>query len=173
MEINQVWLKKWDFIEIVYLFQRYAVVLDACVLAIYRQTGSDMTDVKCDRVKWIVAAVMVLGTLSSEVILTARVWALWNRTTRLLTVLCALGVVIWVPGVVGLYRFFVTVKAPPKPIYKGFHGVYGASSQARDTIPAVGYGVENAVVAYYLSRCMFHRECNFILDVSGVVPRYW
>lgn len=37
MEINLVWLKKWTAIEAIYLFQRYAVIFDACILAIYRE----------------------------------------------------------------------------------------------------------------------------------------
>lgn len=37
MEINLVWLKKWNTIKAIYLFQRYAVIVDACILAIYRK----------------------------------------------------------------------------------------------------------------------------------------
>lgn len=116
---------------------------------------------------------MVLGTLTSEgewsqrmniaklkilaVILTVRVWAMWNRNRRLLIILCGLALVIWIPGIIGLYSFFATVKctpkyltfwiahsrrytthpfsvlslAPPKPIYTGFHGCFPKAPSTR------------------------------------------
>lgn len=81
---------------------------------------------------------MALGTLTSEsewrqinvdfaiftgycdlVILTVRVWAIWNRNRRLLISLCCLTAVIWTPGLAGLCVFFTrTICTPSNPSFE-------------------------------------------------------
>ncbi|KAH9479739.1 hypothetical protein JR316_0008334 [Psilocybe cubensis] len=123
MEINLVWKKPWNLLKAIYLFQRYIVVLD-CILALYRHVGSEMTDTKCNRLKPAVMSAMVLGTLTSEAILTIRVWAIWDRHQQLGAFLCLVAVAVWAPGIVTLYLFFADLRYAPAPIYEGFRGCF-------------------------------------------------
>ncbi|KIM35953.1 hypothetical protein M413DRAFT_32088 [Hebeloma cylindrosporum] len=138
MEVDLVWKSKWNFMKGLYLFQRYMPFIDTVWLVLYRQAGDNLTETVCRNVSYASGVFMVVGLAASEMILTLRTWAMWNRNKRLSIILPILYNLCWASGLIVLLRVvnsstckpefllflaesksFLGVGAPPYPGFKG------------------------------------------------------
>ncbi|KAF9265124.1 hypothetical protein L218DRAFT_943359 [Marasmius fiardii PR-910] len=69
-EIDHIWMRKWSYLTVIYIFQRYLPLFDTAGFIIHHNFGANLTPrVWC----------FIVGMLASEIILTLRVWAVWGR----------------------------------------------------------------------------------------------
>ncbi|KIM37623.1 hypothetical protein M413DRAFT_258573 [Hebeloma cylindrosporum] len=121
MEVELVWGSKWNFMKGLYLFQRYLPFIDTVWLVLYHQTGTNLSPATCGRLYYASGAMMVAGFASSEMILTLRAWAVWNRSTRLAVILVILYICLWSSNFVllGIFLSSVTFGKAPFPGFTG------------------------------------------------------
>jgi len=95
MEVDLVWKSKWNFMKGLYLLQRYSPFIDTTWLVLYYQTGGGLTKVACRNLYYGAGATTIVGLAASDMILTLRTWAVWNRNQRLSIILPILYVLVW------------------------------------------------------------------------------
>ncbi|KAH9479711.1 hypothetical protein JR316_0008306 [Psilocybe cubensis] len=111
MEYRLVWKKRSSVIKLLYIFQRYLPFCDVGFLTIYRHSSANLTGPQCH--------VLTVGT---GILLTIRVWALWNRDAAL-TIALPIGFVsVWVPASVAGYFYIQGLIYPEVPLHPGFLG---------------------------------------------------
>jgi len=117
MEVDLVWRSKWSFMKGLYLFQRYLPFIDTTWLILYAQTGSRLTKVTCQKIYPSAAVLMMVGFATSELILTLRTWAVWDRNRRLTIILPILYGLFWGSTlvIVGIYVNSMTFGDPSNP----------------------------------------------------------
>lgn len=120
MEVDLVWNSEWNFIKGLYLFQRYLPFIDIISIALYYQIGGSLTKTGCQNLYYATAVTTVLGLAASEMLLTYRTWAVWNRNQRLSIILPILYALVWGSGFVVLSIFLksITFGDPPYPGFK-------------------------------------------------------
>jgi len=121
MEVDLLWKSKWNFMKGLYLFQRYLPFIDTTWLAIYFQFGRGMTKTTCAKIYPLDGVLIVFGFAASEMVLSLRTWAVWNRNQRLTIILPILYVLVWGSAfaVLGIYLNSVEFGDPP---FSGFQG---------------------------------------------------
>ncbi|KDR79853.1 hypothetical protein GALMADRAFT_222795 [Galerina marginata CBS 339.88] len=123
MEVDLVWASKWNFMKVLFLVQRYLPFVDTVGLVLYHQLGRDLTPTTCQRVYNISGYMIVAGIALSEMILTLRAWAVWNRTRRMAFILPILYVACWGPDAAFLSIFLHSLRFEESP-YDGFVGCF-------------------------------------------------
>ncbi|CAA7270039.1 unnamed protein product [Cyclocybe aegerita] len=120
MEIEHVWPGKWTALKVLYLIQRYLPFIDTVWPVLHRaKHQSEPRDVpfahECG------AVVFVVGMAASELVLTFRAWAVWNRNRVLTVVLPIIFMGIWVPHVYFLIQSLrsLSFANPPIPQFVG------------------------------------------------------
>ncbi|KDR84624.1 hypothetical protein GALMADRAFT_262781 [Galerina marginata CBS 339.88] len=122
-EVNLVWRADWNFMKVLFIFQRYLPLLDSVYLTLKYQLGTDLGEGECLRLIKTSGWLAVVGFATSEVILTLRAWAVWNRNSVLTVVLLVLSCAIWIPLAVFEGGFLSSLKLGPPP-YPGFSGCF-------------------------------------------------
>ncbi|CAA7263577.1 unnamed protein product [Cyclocybe aegerita] len=105
MEIEYVWPGKWNTLKIIYLVQRYMPFIDTFYLVLWGQFGSSLSPSTCHRINNWVRALTLVGLASSEMILTLRAWAVWNRNKALSIFLPIAFAACWIPQIILTVRF--------------------------------------------------------------------
>lgn len=82
MEVEFVWSSKWGFMKVLYLLQRYLPFLDSVCLCLMHQLSADIDTRVCLIVERARGWLMIIGFALSELILTLRAWAVWERSMR-------------------------------------------------------------------------------------------
>ncbi|KIK02602.1 hypothetical protein K443DRAFT_677455 [Laccaria amethystina LaAM-08-1] len=83
MEIEFVWSSPWGFMKVLYIVQRYLPFFDTIFLCLIHQLAVNIDPYVCHIVETIRGWLMIFGFTLSEVILTLRAWAVWERDLRL------------------------------------------------------------------------------------------
>ncbi|KIM44057.1 hypothetical protein M413DRAFT_443118 [Hebeloma cylindrosporum] len=123
MEVDLVWKSKWTFMKGLYLFQRYLPFIDTAWLVLYRQTGGNLTRTACWDTYHASGVLMIVGLAASEMILTIRTWAVWNRNRRLSIILPILYALVWGSCFFFLSKFLNSLRSSDPP-YPGFKGCF-------------------------------------------------
>jgi len=123
MEVDLVWKSKWNFIKGLYLFQRYLPFIDTLWRVLHVQTGGSLTKSACRNLYYSTGVMMAVGIAASEMILTIRTWAVWNRNKYLSIILPTLYVLVWGSCVIIVCIFLnsITFSDPP---YTGLKGCF-------------------------------------------------
>ncbi|KDR82179.1 hypothetical protein GALMADRAFT_276742 [Galerina marginata CBS 339.88] len=122
-EIDLVWKSEWNFMKALYLFQRYLPLIDTVTLTLYHQLGRHVSIAECHRIYYTIGWLMSFGFASSELILTLRAWAVWNRNKRLTMLLPIAWILVWGP-VIGFQIIFLPSIKVGDPPYVGFPGCF-------------------------------------------------
>jgi len=133
MEVDLVWRSKWNFMKALYLFQRYSPFIDTVWLVLYRQMAGNLTRTACRNIFYASSELFVFGLAASEMILTLRTWAVWNRNRRLTVILPILYVLVWGSCLVIMSEFVNSLTFSDRP-YSGFTGCF-VTNAAKDLEP--------------------------------------
>ncbi|KIM49918.1 hypothetical protein M413DRAFT_439047 [Hebeloma cylindrosporum] len=79
LERELVWTSKWNFIKVLFLLQRYLPLFDTAFLTLYHQNQRNADPGICHILYRAQAWGWLIGTISSEMLLTLRAWAVWHR----------------------------------------------------------------------------------------------
>ncbi|KDR75688.1 hypothetical protein GALMADRAFT_226328 [Galerina marginata CBS 339.88] len=123
MEIELVWTTKWNIIKVLFLVQRYLPLIDTCILTLYRDL-MPQTERNCSRLETTTGFMYVTGYAIAEILLSLRVWAVWNRSKALAFLLPIAFIVIWSPAFIFMYYFTLSLKFSPAPPYPGARGCF-------------------------------------------------
>ncbi|KDR82178.1 hypothetical protein GALMADRAFT_264430 [Galerina marginata CBS 339.88] len=128
-EVDMVWKADWNLMKVLYLFQRYLPIVDTIFLNLQSQLGENLGAAECLRLYSASGWLMFFGFALSEVILTLRAWAVWNRERRLTIILVVLWVMVWGPIAAFIAHFIRSIIIGPPP-YAGYRGcfVYDANT---------------------------------------------
>lgn len=121
MEVDLVWSSRWGFMKMAYLSQRYMPFIDTVWLCLHHQTGSNLTPKNCHLLYRIRSWMIILGFANSELILTLRAWAVWNRNKYLAIFLPTLCGTAIIANLVVMGIFLKDLKIGPQP-YPDFLG---------------------------------------------------
>jgi len=121
MEVDLVWRSKWNLMKGLYLLQRYLPFIDTIWLVLYRQMDKSLTKTGCRNVTLASAVIMLIGLSVSEMILTLRTWAVWNRDRRLTIILPILYFLCWGSSFIvrTIYLTHIKFNDPVYPEIKG------------------------------------------------------
>ncbi|KIL60055.1 hypothetical protein M378DRAFT_168571 [Amanita muscaria Koide BX008] len=114
-EVQSIWTR-WTCVKIVYFLSRYLPFVDVCVI-MYQQFTPGITESQCRIAFRINGWMYVAGMALSEVVLTYRVWVLWERNTKLAYGLAMFFCALWGTGLVIMDQFvksltFVQLSSP-------------------------------------------------------------
>ncbi|KDR65879.1 hypothetical protein GALMADRAFT_1217888 [Galerina marginata CBS 339.88] len=120
-ECALVWRADWNFIKALYIFQRYLPLIDTVYLTLMYQMEGGLSKSHCRNLYYGAGWLMAAGFASSELILTLRAWAVWNRNRRLTIILPILWVIVWSPviGVMVPFLRSIEIGDPPYPAFPG------------------------------------------------------
>ncbi|TFK32625.1 hypothetical protein BDQ12DRAFT_479687 [Crucibulum laeve] len=129
MEIDFVWASNWSLMKVLFLIQRYLPFFDTVWLVLHHQLGHDLSGPACHRIYQASGWMYIVGFATSELILTLRAWAVWNRDRRLSITLPMLYVGIWGSDCVIMAKFLASMKfgAPPHVDFLGCFVTKGSS----------------------------------------------
>lgn len=82
MEVELVWSSKGTFMKVLYFAQRYLPFVDAVALCLLNQLSTAIDPRACKMVEKARGLLMITGISLSELVLTLRVWAVWERSSR-------------------------------------------------------------------------------------------
>ncbi|KAF8960362.1 hypothetical protein BDZ97DRAFT_1922262 [Flammula alnicola] len=123
MEMSLVWKSKCNLVNFLFFVQRYTPFIDTACLAVYSRWGHNMSPDECSRLGYISGFMYLVGMGSAELILTLRVWALWDRN-RLMFIIFSFGyVVLCFPSFASMYYFHKYLVFSEAP-YPGFRGCF-------------------------------------------------
>ncbi|PPQ75180.1 hypothetical protein CVT26_008788 [Gymnopilus dilepis] len=111
-----MWPSRWNVIKFLFLIQRYLPFIDTCVLTLYRDLMPGRSSHGCSTIEQATGYLYVAGYVVSEILLTIRVWAVWNRN-KVLTVALPVGfLIVWSPAFVAMYFFQKSLQFAPLPV---------------------------------------------------------
>ncbi|KAF9258467.1 hypothetical protein L218DRAFT_731563 [Marasmius fiardii PR-910] len=120
VEIEYIWTKKWSFLTVLYVLQRYLPFLDTVGLGLQRHLGAHLNAADCMLNYQIAGWSIIAGLMLSEIVLTIRAWAVWERSVPIAIGLVIFFLACWIPGYVLHERFLSTMEfIIPFP---NFHG---------------------------------------------------
>jgi len=123
MEVDLVWKSKWNFMKGLYLFQRYLPFIDTVWRVLHLQIRGSLTKTECRNLYYSTGVMMAAGIAASEMILTLRTWAVWNRSKYLSIILSILYVLVWGSCIAIVCIFLNSVKFSDPP-YTGLKGCF-------------------------------------------------
>ncbi|KAF9260181.1 hypothetical protein L218DRAFT_617087 [Marasmius fiardii PR-910] len=115
IEVKHIWTRKWSYFTVLYILQRYLPFFDTAVVALHHHFGENLSIRYCDLNYKTFGWLIFVGILLSEMVLTLRVWSVWERSTTVAIGLVAFSLVCWVPCFVLLARFLATMRFAPLP----------------------------------------------------------
>ncbi|KAF9259386.1 hypothetical protein L218DRAFT_947615 [Marasmius fiardii PR-910] len=125
LEIEHIWRRPWSSLTVLYIFQRYLPFFDTAVVTLHHDFGVNLSPSYCTVNYHVAAWCFMGGILLSEVLLTLRVWAVWERRTSVGVGFILFFFACWGTGCFFLARFLSAVKFayPPFPI-PNYHGCF-------------------------------------------------
>ncbi|KAF9260245.1 hypothetical protein L218DRAFT_872841, partial [Marasmius fiardii PR-910] len=128
-EIEYIWMSSWSFVTFLYILQRYLPFFDITYVTLHHHFGADLSSRLCTLDHKMAAWSAIVGFVLSEIILTVRVWAVWERRF-----VVAIGLVIflfacWVPAFIFIAQFLNAMRftIPPLPNLRGCFIAGGSS----------------------------------------------
>ncbi|KAF9257697.1 hypothetical protein L218DRAFT_1015983 [Marasmius fiardii PR-910] len=115
-EIENIWMREWSFPTVLYIVQRYLPLVDTGALTLYHHFGSGLSAHYCKLNYTVIGWMGIGGIMLSEVLLTLRVWAVWNRRIPVAVGLVSLFVACWVPLLAVLGHFLSGMEFTTLPI---------------------------------------------------------
>ncbi|KAG7089084.1 hypothetical protein E1B28_010793 [Marasmius oreades] len=121
LEIEHVWTRQWSFLTTLYVIQRYLPFFDTVGVTLHHNFGLSLSPRICTLDWDITAWSFVGGVMLSEILLTIRVWAVWERKIPVGMGLLVFFLACWVPCCILLARFLSTVgfETLPLPNFRG------------------------------------------------------
>ncbi|KAF8148397.1 hypothetical protein B0H34DRAFT_262319 [Crassisporium funariophilum] len=111
MELQLVWLSRWNFVKVLYLVQRYMPFVDTVWLRVlHHHLGIRLSTTYCHVLADFSGGMFIVGFAASELLLTLRTWAVWNRSRRLAFVLPILYIGCWGCGFWFSYLFLSSLE---------------------------------------------------------------
>ncbi|KAG7089291.1 hypothetical protein E1B28_010989 [Marasmius oreades] len=105
VEIEHIWMRKWSPLTVLYILQRYLPFFDVTGLAFHHNFGANLSPRYCTLNYKITGWSFVGGVMLSEIVLTLRLWAVWERSIPVGIGLLLFFLACWVPCFVVLTRF--------------------------------------------------------------------
>ncbi|KAF8995896.1 hypothetical protein BDQ17DRAFT_966015 [Cyathus striatus] len=129
LEIELVWCSKWTYMTVLYLLQRYLPIIDTLWLVLQHQVGIGLSKSACHLVYTASGWTFIVGFMASEIILTLRAFAIWNRNKILLVGLPIFFICCWVPDIIFMHLFLRSMEFGdlPSPAFTGCLVVNGSS----------------------------------------------
>ncbi|KAI0320411.1 hypothetical protein OF83DRAFT_595155 [Amylostereum chailletii] len=128
-EIELVWRARWTVPKALYILSRYTPFIDLSINLYHTLASPQPDSASCHRSFLVVGWLMAIGMALSEVVMILRVYAMWERSSRILWSLS----VLWVVLVV-LSLYFINSAAQsfvfihiPIPGASGCHYIVGKS----------------------------------------------
>jgi len=81
-EVSLIWPSKWSLIKVLFLLTRYTPFIDAGLSLHYHFQSSPRVET-CQLVVSLNSCLFFSGTAASQIILTMRTWAVWDRNKQL------------------------------------------------------------------------------------------
>ncbi|KAF9255469.1 hypothetical protein L218DRAFT_1034692, partial [Marasmius fiardii PR-910] len=97
-EVELIWMWDWTFFTVLYVLQRYLPLLDAAGLVLHHHFGANLMSDYCSLNYKIIGLSFMAGVLLSEILLTLRVWAVWERNITVAIGLILFFLACWVPA---------------------------------------------------------------------------
>ncbi|KAF9255053.1 hypothetical protein L218DRAFT_379338 [Marasmius fiardii PR-910] len=121
VEIEYIWMKKWTFLTVLYVFQRYIPFFDTAGLVLHHQFGANLSTRYCMLNYKIAGWSFIVGVVLSEIILLLRVWAIWKRSFPVAIGLVTFLLACWVPCSIFLGKFLNAMEFAilPFPNFRG------------------------------------------------------
>ncbi|KAG7089096.1 hypothetical protein E1B28_010805 [Marasmius oreades] len=126
VEVEHIWMRKWSFLTVVYIIQRYLPFLDGGSVLYYH--FGNLTDHYCTLIFNLNAWSYVVGISLSQFILTLRVWAVWNRSISVGIGFVIFFLACWIPSYVLLAQFSRLTFGPFPITYYPDFGCFFASA---------------------------------------------
>ncbi|PPR00746.1 hypothetical protein CVT24_000800 [Panaeolus cyanescens] len=121
LEVNLVWRSRMSYLKIIYLIQRYLPLLDTVYLGIRNSVMFNPRADACAITVISQSVLMLVGMMSSEVILTKRTWAAWDCKPAVGYSLFVLYVACWGTSAGLLVNFLSSIRYAdaPHPMFQG------------------------------------------------------
>ncbi|KAF9256492.1 hypothetical protein L218DRAFT_881608 [Marasmius fiardii PR-910] len=121
LEVQHIWTRKWTFLTVLYVLQRYLPFFDSAGLVLNNHFGANLSTRTCLVGHNIAAWSITVGIGFSEIILTLRIWAVWRRSIPVGVGLVVFFLACWVPGYILLAQFLSSMEfaLPPIPSFRG------------------------------------------------------
>ncbi|KAG7089069.1 hypothetical protein E1B28_010779 [Marasmius oreades] len=123
LEIELVWKRKWSYLTVLYILQRYIPFFDTAGVTLHHHFGTNLSPHTCTLDYSIAAWSYVVGIVLSEILLTLRVWAVWERSTPVAIGLVVYFLACWVPCYVFLAQFLSAMEFAVLP-FPNFRGCF-------------------------------------------------
>ncbi|KAF9254760.1 hypothetical protein L218DRAFT_1042409 [Marasmius fiardii PR-910] len=121
-EVEYIWTRKWSFLTGLYALQRYLPLFDTVGVTLHHHFAPNLSPGRCDLDHKIAAWSFIIGIVLSEIILTLRVWAVWQRSIPVGVGLVAYFFACWVPAYIFLGKFLAAMECKfpfPFPNFRG------------------------------------------------------
>ncbi|KAG7100113.1 hypothetical protein E1B28_001893 [Marasmius oreades] len=127
LEVEHIWTRKWSFFTVLYILQRYLPLFDEAGATLYYDFGANLSIHNCALYYKIAGASSAVGIGLSEVVLTFRVWAVWEGSFPVAIGLVVFFLACWVPAVLVLAQFMNSVEFVPLtfPNFRGCSSIAG------------------------------------------------
>ncbi|KAF9260102.1 hypothetical protein L218DRAFT_620160 [Marasmius fiardii PR-910] len=121
LEIQHIWTRTWSLLTVLYTIQRYLPLFDTAGLVLHHQFGANLTIRACLLSYNIDGWCFVVGIVISEMVLTLRLWAVWNKCVPVTIGLVLFFLGCWVPCFVLFSRFLSAMQfsVPALPHFRG------------------------------------------------------
>ncbi|CAA7268755.1 unnamed protein product [Cyclocybe aegerita] len=120
MEVRYIWPGAWTPIMVVYFVQRYLPFFDSLWLTLHFNFGKNLSVETCVLLNGAAKSIMSFGLAFSELLLTSRAWAVWNRTRMLTHALIVLYPLCFIPTIIMHFKVLPTMQfATLPPPFRG------------------------------------------------------
>ncbi|KAG7440600.1 uncharacterized protein BT62DRAFT_577972 [Guyanagaster necrorhizus] len=116
LEVDLVWCAPWSLLKLFYIVQRYLPFFDTAFLVLYHQFAPELSIRYCQISHSMSGWMFTTGIAISEVILTARVWAVWECNKKLTFGLPVFFLLCWAPNFAMMGVFLKSMKFGPAPL---------------------------------------------------------
>ncbi|KAK0227440.1 hypothetical protein EDD85DRAFT_853735 [Armillaria nabsnona] len=116
LEVDLVWRAPWNLLKLFYIVQRYLPFFDTAFLVLHHQFAPELSIRYCQISHSMSGWMFITGIAISEVILTARVWAVWERNKKLTIGLPVFFLLCWAPNFAMMGVFLQSMKFGPAPL---------------------------------------------------------
>ncbi|KAF9255807.1 hypothetical protein L218DRAFT_831117, partial [Marasmius fiardii PR-910] len=123
LEIEFIWRRKWSFLTILYILQRYLPLFDTAFLAIHHSFAPNLTIQYCTLNYKMSGWSSITGFVLSQVILALRIWAVWETSIPVALGLITFFLACWIPCLILFSKFLKTLKFAILPI-PNFRGCF-------------------------------------------------
>ncbi|KAG7089158.1 hypothetical protein E1B28_010864 [Marasmius oreades] len=105
LEVDHIWMRKWSFLTILYILQRYLPLFDTVGLILHHDFGANLSTHYCALNYKITSWSFMVGVMMSEIVLAFRVWAVWERRLPVAIGLVVFFLASWIPSTFMLSQF--------------------------------------------------------------------